>query len=190
MDYLIAEPDITTVALGARWAYYIERSFYDNQEGGVEIGPEALWNNPRSVSRFSEAVQKVVSELVANGKQVVLIYPVPEPGWDIPRYMVHADMLGIKLDDAFSASHAHFKARNRRAYQILDSAGTHPDIIRVYPEKQMCNIAIPGRCVFMTEAGIPLYFDDDHLSIAGARYALPDLEKPLPASRQKAQSNR
>lgn len=190
LDYLIAEPNITTVALGGRWAYYIERSFYNNQEGGLEIGPEALWNNPRSVSRFGEAVQKVVSELVANGKQVVLIYPVPEPGWDIPRYMVHADMLGIKLDDAFSASHAHFKARNRRAYQILDSVGTHPDIIRVYPEKQMCNIDIPGRCVFMTEAGIPLYFDDDHLSITGARYALPDLEKRISASRQKTQSNR
>ena len=40
-------------------------------------------------------------------------------------------------------------------------------MIRVYPEKMNCNTSVPGRCVAHNK-GVPLYFDDDHLSTAGA----------------------
>ena len=180
LDYVISQSKITTVVLAARWAFNIERSFYDNGEGGVEIGPKPIWPNPPSVARFGQAVQDVVSELIENGKQVVLVYPVPEPGWDVPRYMVRADMLGIELGEGFSVSHARFKARNRTAYQILDSVADHQDLIRLYPEKQMCDMELPERCVFADADGQLLYFDDDHLSVRGARHALPGIESRIP----------
>ena len=180
LDFIIRDASITTVALGARWAYNVERSFFDNQEGGVEIGPKAVWNKPLSVDRLSAAVDEVVDELVQNGKQVVLIYPVPEPGWNVPRYIVQSHMLGIKLEDKFNGSYLRFKDRNRLAYQILNNAPKSPNVIRVYPAIRLCNRRIPNRCVFTTQTGVPLYFDDDHLSSTGARYALPELENSIP----------
>jgi len=180
LDFIVSEAQLTTVVLAARWAYHIERTFYDNDEGGVEIGRGADWNYAASVPQFADAVREVTDKLIRNRKKVVLVYPVPEPGWDVPRSMVRADMLGIELDAGFSISHQHFKKRTRRAYQILDSIPAHPNLIRFYPEQRLCDRQIPGRCILVTQAGAPLYFDDDHLSVAGARYALPMVEKRIP----------
>jgi len=65
---------------------------------------------------------------------------------------------------AASVSQRRFRARSERSYAVLDAAGEHPDLARVYPEDVFCRA---GRCLSHDRISI-YYRDDNHLSRAGA----------------------
>ena len=57
--------------------------------------------------------------------------------------------------------------RNSNVLEALDQIGERPNLFRVKPSDLFCNTYATGKCV-ATLAGVPLYFDDNHLSNAGA----------------------
>jgi peptidoglycan/LPS O-acetylase OafA/YrhL len=177
VEYIRSHPTITTVILAARWTYYVERVFFDNGEGGVEIGPKMPLPKDREKATIAAAYKGMVDRLIASGKSVVLIYPVPEPGWDIPRSIAKMHRMGI-ANPTLTTSAAMFVKRNAGAYAALDSIGLRPGLTRLYPARAMCPSAPRGRCI-TTLNGEPLYYDDDHLSAIGARFAVPDLAKAI-----------
>ena len=153
---------------------------FDNEEGGVEF----LWRpkDPPAagVDRASHELKKrrflqqrhadMVLEYLKAGKKVVLVYPIPETGWDVPAYLSKKLIFDHpKLDAADgSTSYDVYKKRNAEATRILDSIGEHTNLIRVRPDQLFCGTYVKNRCITHLE-GVPLYFDDDHLSNAGAR---------------------
>lgn len=177
LNRIMVEKNITTVILSARWTYYIERSFFDNGEGGVEAGPRDDWPETRHEAT-SAAFKSTVNLLLAAGKRVVLVYPVPEPGWDVPRYLIQSYRLGMHRKFQPSTSFLRFRERNERAYQALDSIGFHTNLIRTFPARGLCNQIEPGRCSLVHKS-VPLYFDDDHLTPAGGQLALKDTAEKL-----------
>lgn len=54
------------------------------------------------------------------------------------------------------------------AIQALDSINGEKNIIRIRPDKIMCNTFVKGRCVSYIN-GDALYFDSNHLSNLGAK---------------------
>ncbi len=171
---IVANRAVTTVILAARWTAYIERSYYDNGEGGVELGTMGPPADAGQRATIAKSCRAVVDRLRAAGKRVILIYPIPEPGWDVPRTIVKAHLLG-KAAPLLTTSSARFRARNANAYAALDAIGARPGLTQLYPARALCDTAVPGRCITM--AGFtPLYFDDDHLSAEGARFALAELQ--------------
>lgn len=167
---LEANPEINTVILHARWTYYIERSFYDNGEGGIEVGPRDDWPEMREKA-MAESFGIMVTKLLRAGKKVVLIYPVPEPGWDVPRYLAQTKKFGMR-QSAPTTSYPRFTERNRRAYRALDGVGKADRLVRLYPASQLCDRIDANRCSLVLN-NAPLYFDDDHLSREGGSIALP-----------------
>ncbi len=179
--FLENRPDIKYIIVVARWALYIEATRFDNGEGGIE--QEQRLNIKVASDRhfgyragethrtpLGQVYADSLEKLVSLGRKVILVYPIPEAGWDVPRYVRNYHLQNP--DYAFelstgSTSHEIFQDRNRNAYEALDSVGQHPNLFRVYPEKIFCNNDLENRCIVQGDGRL-LYRDDDHLSDAGA----------------------
>jgi hypothetical protein len=177
--------DIEHVVLIARWALYMEGIRFDNGEGGVEReetlhcdagvdGQSEYRAGYNRIEHFGQAYRDSVKKLLGMGKKVILVYPVPEAGWNVPRYV--SLYAARNPDNGFSqstgsTSHKVFQDRNRNVYQALDDIGEHPDLIRVYPENIFCNKDLEDRCIVQKDGDL-LYQDDDHLSAAGAELVI------------------
>ena len=73
-------------------------------------------------------------------------------------------------ESSVTTSYERFLERNASTIEVLDSLGAHDNLFRIRPEKVLCNTSIKGRCDVVAN-GMPLYFDDDHLSNTGSRAA-------------------
>ncbi len=166
-------PPKYTLILSARWTLRVEVGRFNNKEGGIETGKDAPWhvqeiNSTSYRYKIAELYHDSVSEILNKGYRVILIYPIPEMGWDIPRLLARIYWQnGTLLPSDGSVSHAVFTERNRATYEILDSIGDHPNLVRIKPESLLCNTIVKERCIAHIN-GAPLYYDDDHLSNAGA----------------------
>lgn len=169
-DYLIRSPQIDTVVIVARWATKFENSRFNNQEGGIEFGSDTqLYPDVARIGRaitIEEALAAIVDELGRAGKTVVMVYPIPEVGWDVPNTMARLKQRG-QLSDDISTSYEVFRERTRRVYAALDQLPGQIVTGRVYPERYFCNTVRPGRC--MASLGFKaLYNDTNHPSWMGA----------------------
>lgn len=190
--HLEGASNVQYVILLARWALYLEGERFDNREGGVEreeilhfdVSIDNAQEHPTEPDRsayFQQAYVNSVKKLLQTGKKLILVYPIPEVGWSVPRYIRNYYLMDSSL--AFSpgtgsTSYATFRDRNKKAYTALDSIGDHPNLVRVYPEKLFCNSALHGRCVVQDDNSL-LYRDDDHLSNAGAKLLIKDIMRHL-----------
>lgn len=175
IDYIKASDEIETVVVTGRYALTLEGTMFDNGEGGVEFGGEGSVlasgqdgiSDADRISTIGESFRLPVLELLEAGKRVVLIYPVPEVGWDVPMYLARREMFGQDTSQPLSTSYELFLARTQRAYAQLDMLPSNPNLLVVKPEHIFCNAVVPGRCVAEIDSQ-PLYRDDDHLGNVGA----------------------
>lgn len=173
-----------TLILSARWTLWLEQRGVDNHEGAKEPIRHIRLTSRNTekmghVAALSEDYKESINRLLRSGHKVILIYPVPEMGWSVPKYLAKKSYIygRIAAGDA-SISHSVFKERNARTYAVLDGIGNHPNLIRIYPEKILCDTYLPDRCVAQI-SGNPVYSDDDHLSSLGVRLVLNEIEKHL-----------
>ncbi len=167
------------VILGGRLPLQLEHSLFDNKRGGKEPGS----GNPglvidtgngfreATISEIKTAYQHTVNTLLNMGCKVVLIYPIPEVGWHVPKTAIKLtrNMTPLQIKKLFSdrkkiaTSYNVFKSRTRSAYGVLDSIKTDHNLLRIYPEKIFCD---ENLCY--TYDDVFFYRDDDHLSHPGA----------------------
>lgn len=166
---------IDTVVLVARYALYVEG--YTGDLGPAEAdagqppqiaaaGRKASSPSPRKL--LAKHLRKTVKALRAAGKRVALVYPVPETGYDEPQHLARL-ALYRRDPSSFTRPESYYRKRQRFVVKALDSLGRAPGIVRIHPAKRLCN----GKACIVMASGKPLYFDDDHLSIAGAAYISP-----------------
>lgn len=58
----------------------------------------------------------------------------------------------------------------------LDRIGEHTNLIRIRPDKILCDTFVEDRCV-VERNGVRLYYDDNHLSNTGARLVVDEIMK-------------
>jgi hypothetical protein len=145
--YLTQEYDISTVVLVA--AYGAHRKHFD---------------------LFSDGMRKTVSLLLAAGKRVVLVYPVPTAEVSIPRTLARYAASGTSLD-ALSIDKQAYLDGTADAFRLLDSF-SGANVVRVYPHERLCR----GEVCIVQAGGTPLYYDNQHLSVPGAEYLSPLFE--------------
>lgn len=175
-------PVIEYVILAARWTLGIEGVRFDNKEGGIEHGQKPqldivengdylLHEDYSHRELLARAHIDSIQYLLDIGKKVILIYPVPEAGWNIPDYINKTYWLNrnseLRETEA-STSHQVFNDRNRRTIDILNRVKPNNNLHRIYPENIFCSSEVVGRCVTHSN-GLIYYRDDDHLSDAGAK---------------------
>jgi peptidoglycan/LPS O-acetylase OafA/YrhL len=179
------------VVLSVRWTARFtpipgvaEEFFFDNQEGGVEFKPNisnfaqdenGQWTVNESAKR--RALHNLLGGLASPGKPMVLVYPVPEVGWDLPRYNFTTYRKTGQVQSEVSTSYELFKKRNSFVNHSLDEFNA-PNLWRVKPEKYFCNTYSPNRCVAQHNY-IPFYHDTNHLSLEGAEPLTDEITKLL-----------
>jgi peptidoglycan/LPS O-acetylase OafA/YrhL len=180
-QYIADSPEIKDVIIAVRWTFHaypikgeINDLAYDNGEGGAYNGTR--YQETFALNAKGEFVQDASSKRAAivgflkgfasTGKRLIIQYPVPEVGWNVPEYNLKIIVRGHE-PGTISTSYAQFKRRNAFVVAALDGAG--PELIRVRPADVFCDTSMRDRCIAETD-GVPLYFDDNHLSSYGANF--------------------
>lgn len=125
LDFLKADKAINVVVLAARYEAY-PTTFYDN------------------LNRTAEA-------LIASGKKVIIMGPVPTPGVDVPSTLARG------RDPEFSFSNPAFANIDK----YIDD-----NVVRFMPSSVLCK---EDKCSMLVN-GKPLLFDNNHLSMQSANY--------------------
>ena len=162
--YLLKKKSI--VLIGARYPLYLNQSYFDNKEGGVE-GKE--WSDKFEHSEnlninWQNGFKNSTQELSINKNiSVILVYPIPEVGFDVKSKLKNYKYFSDKLSDT---SFDVFKERTKSIFELLDSI-KGDNIYRVYPHTLFCNTIIKDRCVAHHDKNI-FYADDVHPSLKGS----------------------
>ena len=165
--------NIDTIILANRWTSLITSLGY-----GVEITN----SKDKNIRIFDSKtigieIKKKITEIASMGKKVVLIYPVPEAGEDVPNYIVKKKIL-TDPNFVFNIPIEDFNIRNDLVINILDSIDDMPTLIRVKPSELFCNTFSSKNCVTVLN-GRSLYLDDDHLSNFGSSFIIESVFKKL-----------
>lgn len=160
-----------------RFSLYTTGEYFDNLEGGKEENYK--WNyrfkNDDNIS-IEDGIKETINELLENQNYVILLYPIPEVGWHVPRKLL-AQTISNKIfkrnydiekeDSLLTTNYEVYKKRHYKIFKVLDGL-EHKNLFRLYPHKIFCNSVVKNRCITTLEDKI-LYSDDEHVSTYGAQ---------------------
>ena len=189
---ILSQPN-ATVIMGGRTQFYLSGENFDNEEGGGDkkkakgffynIKNTPIIKKDTDNLLITKSLNKTINDLKANNVKIVLIYPVPEVGWNVSKKLIirlalNGDGLkGVFESNPLTTSHKVFLERSKNIYKIYKSINSQ-NIIRIYPEKILCNSLIKNRCITHDKSKV-FYIDDDHLSYEGAKLIVNKIEKAL-----------
>ena len=173
-DYILANPRVTTVVIAANWPAYFncpQRRSCATTPGRLDLSshPDAA----ERVGLIAQAMAREIDAYRAAGKTVVLIYPVPQMPWDVPRFMFARLRASLGVADVGVARGAH-EARVRRSRNFLDGEAAKDGVWGLDPGAILCSTGRAGFCKAQ-EHGAPLYFNFGHINGRGADLVAPKL---------------
>lgn len=164
-----------TVVYGARMPLWMNGTRFDNQEGGVELGTVNLLatvdGDDRQIA-LKRSVTDTLNEIAGLGHHVIIVYPVPEVGWNVPRSvksLIPKDLIRAQLwmnEQNLTTSLAVYMERSASSRAAYDAVQSSPNLTRIHPAALLCD-EVAGRCRTYDHTNF-FYSDDDHLSRAGA----------------------
>ena len=148
LERLRGDPGIRDVVLVTRYHYYLEP-----HDAWLEGWDEA----------FEQGFAETIRALAEAGKNVVVMAPIPEPGFDAPSTMARAQLLALEAPTLAADDHY---AANRRPLALIEALRDQfPQQVRVFdPAPALCP---QGRCAFLQQ-GVVTHSDSDHLTLSGA----------------------
>jgi peptidoglycan/LPS O-acetylase OafA/YrhL len=166
------------IFLHSRLPLYLSARGFDNREGGHELfddyylRPEGVsLPHKQRVEEVKKQLKAAIGELLDYGHKLVLLYPVPEVGWDVPTYIKtrkNITSTELRLKREISTSYSVFLERVNDTYEVLDAVGNHRNVLRVFPERVFCDTFIAKRCSATHKDSI-FYTDSHHLSPTGSK---------------------
>jgi peptidoglycan/LPS O-acetylase OafA/YrhL len=175
---LAQSPKVEAVAVASIWTPYFRSKLYDLTSrptvcaaGNGTCRPfasaeEAL---PHVESRLAEDVKT----LVALGKRVYLVLPVPAYMLPVPRVLALEHWRGLPTQ--VSLSRAKHEEAQRMLTDMLRSVAKRTGARVIDPTDVYC----PGDACLASRDGVSIYRDNNHLTSAGARLLAPALEAVL-----------
>ena len=172
IDEILKEENSIFV-IGGRFPVHLNKSYFNNKEGGIE--PEIFNHEYISKGSYKSIEQSFYSEITQLSKKnhVILVYPIPEVGWNFPQKLFNQIPKKISLKKDFfipknyiTSSYQVYKNRVKSSFELLNSI-QGDNIYRVYPHTLFCDTIIKDRCVTHDDKNI-FYADDDHPSSKGA----------------------
>jgi peptidoglycan/LPS O-acetylase OafA/YrhL len=175
----------TTIIYFARLPVTLEASKFDNGEGGAE--PHVAISTVIDRDVFPEAqslgmaVSLALNKWQRYGHNLIVVYPYPEMGWDVPQ-RIRQELGRAPVSDwpdryaeiEVSTSYDLFHERTASSYVALDRLPDNGRTFRVRPEDWLCSDDT-GRCIGNGPDGI-FYRVHDHPSQTGARMIVDRVE--------------
>ena len=189
IDNFLNENPNLIVILHYRWPVYLLETYYENEDGYKEINNLEFskylepinmqtYTNQQRQKYIKDGLISQINNIVNRGHNLILVYPVPEMGFSVPKYLLKKIIK--KKDEAIpilSESYEAYKIRNELVFQILDSV-QNPNVYRVYPHRVFCDKQIKDRCVANDQDDL-FYFDDNHLSLKGSEFVVEEIMKQI-----------
>ena len=176
-DILRQHAEVEHVILIARWARHAHGTTF-----GAEIGETyylanaamAAASEQENLVVFDEALQMTVAELVSIGKRVSIVGSTPEVGVHLPDVLAKSLWHGRPHD--VELTRQAYVARQQAVAPMLVQAGFADAVYYFDPANVLCAGA---QCLLVSDEGMPLYFDDNHLSRYGGKLLEPLLQQVL-----------
>lgn len=171
--FLLANPEIKTIVMAADWKLY----FRENSPLSAS-SPSTTSTNGSSAAEVE--FFSTIQWLRANGRQAILIGPVPTYDKDVP--LAHALELTFGRSVLHRTSASEQRYKNALFFSALNSIPPGPNFRFLDPIQWLC----AEDCLMMKD-GESLYRDSGHLSIAGAMAMEESLSKGLGFGRHGAE---
>lgn len=174
-DAILANPGLRTVILDGRWGLYGAGTRYEGEEGPpvyLRDHETTRLSREENALVFERGLIRTIDALIDAGRQVILVGPIPEVGYHVPRSLALASQWSRPAPASPTTSA--FLERQRIFFDVVGRLGERDGLTVVLPHEVLCaqdHCSIAG-------AGQSYYFDDDHLSRTGARH-LTSLYVPL-----------
>ena len=123
-------------------------------------------STPEFLAEFARHMTQSACEL-AKRRTVYMMRPIPELGFDVPKTLSRRMVVG--LNDDLSIPLEDYRQRNAWVWAAQDAARDQCGIKILDPIPYLCR---DGRC-YGSQAGRPIYSDDDHLSEFGNKLLAP-----------------
>jgi len=180
LDHIRSDPGIEVVILFAYWNNYTEKRDFVAGPGlikadklfTVPVGAAAAsMTDEQRLDYLRQNLQSVVDALVASGKQVLLIYPMPEAPFNVPQVYAWSLWKGTTQarDQQYPA--AVFEDYSRLSRRVLDAVTSGSGLARLDVSDGICTVG--GFCTLVDDAGQVLFRDSNHLSLAGSARVVP-----------------
>jgi peptidoglycan/LPS O-acetylase OafA/YrhL len=123
----------------------------------------------RTEEYYSEISDGIVNTACAfaQHRTVYMLRPIPEMKIDVPRVMGRAVQFG--LNKRVQINLEEYYLRHKRVLMALDTAAARCGVKLLDPIPFLC---VDGSC-WGDVAGLPIYYDDDHLNEYGAQFLIP-----------------
>jgi hypothetical protein len=174
---ILRHKEITTVILMARWGKNAQGTAYgDEGNGFVPIGDDQARSAKPSENAaiFARGLNRTIAALRADGRQVLLVGPVPEIGWTVPQVLARLEM-EHKSNAVVAPLAGKFYEREKDVLPLFAHMAELKGVTAVFPHDYLCRT---GRCA-VRKNGIPLYKDEHHLSDYGAKKLEPLLSRAM-----------
>lgn len=175
----------SVVVVGGRLPRYLNGTVFNNLEGGIETTTRKTMFRATDSSQpvgsgqeeiVTDGAGRAIAALLQAGHTVVLVYPIPEVGWDVNQEIFLRGVYGPghwPLKEPVSTSQQTYLDRSESAVKLFDSfASDH--ILRVYPANLFCNTELGGRCLSHSSEEV-FYSDSNHPSEAGSNLIVEEL---------------
>lgn len=166
LQYAVDHPELETVILAARWALSTNGTRYKKESGrsvtlvDIDVTGDVAFGNAQ---HFAAGLRRTVESLGSLGRRVVLVAQVPEVGFDVPSANYSAKLTGRDPNAMIAPTRAEYLARNDAANGVIAQLRGDHELVLVDPASLLCE---EERCN-VVEDGMPLYRDDNHLSLRG-----------------------
>lgn len=178
VTYLEQHDEIRNVLLGFRYSLFLHGDQIDDYPRVPHEDPsehmltaEPL-NEAAARELYWRSFNTMIDRLIAAGKKVHVIYPMPELPLHVEKAVfpkvAFAEETLLQVEQTTTADY--YRERNQYILQKLDSLPYSDQLVAIKPFDIFCR---DGYCPAVRD-GKSLYFDDDHLSIAGAAILLED----------------
>lgn len=169
---MIDDPDIKTVVLASEWSVYstgyrheVMAVAYDYRNDGAAENAEVA----RNAEEFAKAFATTLHAMRAAGKRVVIIGPVPEYEFRVPRLLAQYALYG-RDPESLRLSVEDYRARNSDVFKTFENAGNDVEYIDV--SGLLCR---EGWCYPYDDSHMPLYDDGNHLDVRGLALVAPHI---------------
>jgi peptidoglycan/LPS O-acetylase OafA/YrhL len=166
LEFVRSNPSISVVVLSSRWTNWRLGEPGSAAEAPVDIRLRDSRGTASSPAEnkeiFVRGFEALLQALVAAGKTVWIVGPVPEPSFRIPKalFVEHLGLDHTNLDVPLSA----FLRKNQFILSVFADMKRKFPVNFIWPQLALCD---ESKCP-VSDDGHPVFFDDNHLSLVGA----------------------
>ena len=118
------------------------------------------------------ALVSILTRLKDSKRRVILVLQPPELAGDI-KYLTRSEYSSVQYTDIYGVPYSWWE---RRTEFVINHLATIPDGVDILdPSLALCD----SEHCYVSKKGSLMYFDDDHLSVAGALYVLKYFERSI-----------